>query len=586
MAIKRGIRLKIFLLSATIILIPLTVLSLFVMRRTVTTAEKNHENYQLASMKKVGQAVETILRELERASMFMIGDKDIRTYLSTGDPELLDNVYNTLIYIRNNSDYIKAIQIEGVNGEVLANGSMPLNITRADRERAVSLNGKSFWGQDEDLYGERYVYLCRLLRDTQNPSRHLGTAKLYLDSRELSKYLRSEVETHTNYVILDEEGRVLFNTGVPEEKTDILDYDGLLAWEGRCYRTREPGAGDHYYLSPYGLAAGGWILCGVSGTGDVDSMISASFLLILGLSVSCFLVCAALALLVSRRILKPLSEVIRHMDTFGHQDFSTRIEVRGNDEAALVARHFNQMADQIQDLIHKVYEGTIRKKEAELRALQAQINPHFLYNTLDTIVWLAEGGQNREVVDMVTSLSEFFRTTLSGGKDFITMREEIGHIESYLQIQKIRYQDIMDYEVTLEKSLEECRILKLTLQPLVENALYHGIKNKRGRGRICVRGYAREDMAVFQVEDDGAGMTEEELRAVKRKLKGEGGITSKEGPAPKGGFGLFNVAERLRLNYGPRCSLEFESVRGQGTRAVVSIPLETRPGVGLKEIHP
>ena len=116
MAIKRGIRAKIFLLSATIILIPLMVLSLFVMGRTVTTAEKNHENYQQASMKKVGQAVETIMRELERASLFMIGDKDIRTYLSTGDKELLDDVYNTLIYLRNNSDYIKAIQIEGANG--------------------------------------------------------------------------------------------------------------------------------------------------------------------------------------------------------------------------------------------------------------------------------------------------------------------------------------------------------------------------------------------------------------------------------------------------------------------------------------
>ncbi|MFR5412738.1 MAG: hypothetical protein ACLTJE_15375, partial [Enterocloster bolteae] len=260
MAIKRGIRAKIFLLSATIILIPLMVLSLFVMGRTVTTAEKNHENYQQASMKKVGQAVETIMRELERASLFMIGDKDIRTYLSTGDKELLDDVYNTLIYLRNNSDYIKAIQIEGANGEVLANGSMPLNITRADRERADALNGKSFWGQDEDIYGERYLYLCRLLRDTENPSHHLGTAKLYLDSRGLSDYLRSEMEPSMNYVILDEEGRLLFNTGFPEEKGDILNYNNLLTGTGGCYRTEEQAKEDEYYLSPYSLAAGRWIL--------------------------------------------------------------------------------------------------------------------------------------------------------------------------------------------------------------------------------------------------------------------------------------------------------------------------------------
>ena len=152
--------------------------------------------------------------------------------------------------------------------------------------------------------------LCRLLRDTENPSHHLGTAKLYLDSRGLSAYLKSETETSMNYVILDEEGRLLFNTGFPEEKEDILNYNDLLAKNGGCYRTKELTKGDEYYLSPYDLTAGRWILCGVSGTGDVDSMIFASLLLILGLSVSCFLVCAALALLVSRRILKPLSEVI------------------------------------------------------------------------------------------------------------------------------------------------------------------------------------------------------------------------------------------------------------------------------------
>ncbi len=175
---------------------------------------------------------------------------------------------------------------------------------------------------------------------------------------------------------------------------------------------------------------------------------------------------------------------------------------------------------------------------------------------------------------MVTSLSEFFRTTLSGGRDFITIKEEMGHIESYLQIQKIRYQDIMDYEVSLDESLNGYRMLKLTLQPLVENALYHGIKNKRGRGRICVRGYARDDMAVFEIRDDGAGMSKEEMEAVERKLRGEDRSHAKSGSASKGGFGLFNVAERRRLNYGSRCSLEFHSVQGEGTTAVVTIPLD------------
>lgn len=561
MAIKRGIRAKIFLLSATIILIPLMVLSLFVMGRTVTAAEKNHENYQLASMKKVGQSVETIMRELERASMFMIGDKDIRTYLSTGDKELLDDVYNTLIYLRNNSDYIKAIQIEGANGEALANGSMPLNITQADRERAAALNGKSFWGQDEDIYGERYLYLCRLLRDTADPSHHLGTAKLYLDSRGLSAYLKSETETSMNYVILDEEGRLLFNTGFPEEKGDILNYNDLLAKNGGCYRTKEPTKGDEYYLSPYDLTAGRWILCGVSGTGDVDSMISASLLLILGLSVSCFLVCAALALLVSRRILKPLSEVIRHMDTFGHQDFSTRIEVRGKDEAALVARHFNQMADQIQDLIQKVYEGTIRKKEAELKALQAQINPHFLYNTLDIAYWTAKMERASQTSEMIDSLSQFFRHALIMDDDFTTVENEIEHLRYYI-ILKRQGKTPFDFEMDYEEETLGCKVVKLVLQPLVENAIIHGIRGIKD-GKVEVNIFRDGETLKYEVKDNGAGIDVDDMNQLLEHVESN-----------NRGLGIKNMNDRIRLACGDGYGLSFCNREGGGAVITVTQPLE------------
>ena len=564
MAIKRGIRAKIFLLSATIILIPLMVLSLFVMGRTVTTAEKNHENYQQASMKKVGQAVETIMRELERASLFMIGDKDIRTYLSTGDKELLDDVYNTLIYLRNNSDYIKAIQIEGANGEVLANGSMPLNITRADRERADALNGKSFWGQDEDIYGERYLYLCRLLRDTENPSHHLGTAKLYLDSRGLSDYLRSEMEPSMNYVILDEEGRLLFNTGFPEEKGDILNYNNLLTGTGGCYRTEEQAKEDEYYLSPYGLAAGRWILCGVSGTGDVDSMISASLLLILGLSVSCFLVCAALALLVSQRILKPLSEVIRHMDTFVHQDFSTRIEVRGNDEAALVARHFNQMADQIQDLIQKVYEVTIRKKEAELKALQAQINPHFLYNTLDIAYWTAKMERASQTSEMIDSLSQFFRHALIMDDDFTTVGNEIEHLRYYI-ILKRQGKTSFDFELDYEEETLGCRVVKLVLQPLVENAILHGISGIKD-GKVEVNIFRDGETLKYEVKDNGAGIDVDDMNQLLEHVE-----------TNNRGLGIKNMNDRIRLACGDGYGLSFYNREGKG--AVITVTQPFKPAV-------
>ena len=280
-----------------------------------------------------------------------------------------------------------------------------------------------------------------------------------------------------------------------------------------------------------------------------------------------------LGLILSRRITKSVTEPIQKLcnetERVARGDFTSGPKIESGDELAILTGSFDHMKGEIGRLIEDIRQEQNQRRVMELQLLQEQINPHFLYNTLDTIVWLAEGGQNREVVDMVTSLSEFFRTTLSGGKDFITIKEEMGHIESYLQIQ-----DILDYEVALDKSLEEYRILKLTLQPLVENALYHGIKNKRGRGHIWVRGYARDDRAVFEIRDDGAGMTQEEMEAVQRKLRGEDRPSDRNGSASKGGFGLFNVAERLRLNYGGRCSLKFHSIQGEGTTALVCIPLD------------
>ncbi len=247
--------------------------------------------------------------------------------------------------------------------------------------------------------------------------------------------------------------------------------------------------------------------------------------IVVSLSLLVFIV--AVSLVLSRKITKsvtvPIQKLCKETERVARGDFTSGPKIESGDELAILTGSFDHMKDEISGLIESIRLEQSQRRVMELQLLQEQINPHFLYNTLDTIVWLAEGGRNREVVEMVTALSEFFRTTLSGGKDFITMKEEVHHIESYLQIQKIRYQDILDYEVSLEQCMEECTILKLTLQPLVENALYHGIKNKRGKGRITVKGYTSDNQAVFEVQDDGAGMTPEELKDLEAKMRGRNG---------------------------------------------------------------
>ncbi len=210
--------------------------------------------------------------------------------------------------------------------------------------------------------------------------------------------------------------------------------------------------------------------------------------------------------------------------------------------------------------------------DLELKLLQAQINPHFLYNTLDNIIWLAEDGRKDEVEDIASSLSQFFRTTLSGGRDFITVREELDHIEAYLHIQRQRYRDILSYNIEVPEELTDYMIIKMTLQPIVENALYHGIKNKRGGGNISISGRQEGEYVFLTVKDNGMGMDQETLKYLK------GIISGKTKPsADNTGFGMSNVAERMRLNYGNHCGINILSEYGSGTEVEIYIPKRIAP---------
>ena len=187
-------------------------------------------------------------------------------------------------------------------------------------------------------------------------------------------------------------------------------------------------------------------------------------------------------------MLRPIQVLAQAAGRISEGDLDARADVDSRDEIAVLADRFNDMAGNIQTLVVKVREDEQKMRKADLRLLQEQINPHFLYNTLDNIVWLIEGNEPDEAVEMVVTLSEFFRLVLSKGKEFITIRQEEQHISSYLQIQGKRYHDILDYHIYIDPEIYEYQIPKLTLQPLVENALYHGIKYKRSRGMIEITG--------------------------------------------------------------------------------------------------
>lgn len=281
----------------------------------------------------------------------------------------------------------------------------------------------------------------------------------------------------------------------------------------------------------------------------------------------------------SRSVREPLEDMQKLSTEISQGNLTARTDVPNVEELIPLAKNLNLMAEQIDLLIKKNIEEQKNFQKAEMKALQAQITPHFLYNTFDTIIWLAEEEKTEEVVKITKAFSDFLRISLSRGHEWITIQQELEHIRNYLTIQKIRYNDILNYEIKVSPELYDFKMIKLVLQPLVENAIYHGIKNKRGRGSLTVNVQFYDEAKqsiLFTVSDDGAGFTPERLEEVQNELSK--GAQNSESLSSV--YGLYNVHKKLKLYYGEKTTgLQIKSVKGAGSEISFIIPCETEGGI-------
>ena len=277
------------------------------------------------------------------------------------------------------------------------------------------------------------------------------------------------------------------------------------------------------------------------------------------------MLCLFLSYYIPLSITRPIRRLTQVTDQVAKGDLTVRSDVTGGLEARVLSDSMNTMIDKIIELLEQVKTEQVRLRKAEFELLQSQINPHFLYNTLDAIVWLAEAGEQKKVVSMVGSLSDFFRISLNQGQDILDVREELQHVRSYLEIQQMRYQDILQYEICVPEELYSSRIPKITLQPLVENALYHGIKNKRGKGMIRIDGEMEDSDCILRITDNGRGMTPERLGQVREGIRNRNACETEI-------YGLYNVNERIRLNFGEKYGITITSTYGEGTCVTVRLP--------------
>lgn len=273
------------------------------------------------------------------------------------------------------------------------------------------------------------------------------------------------------------------------------------------------------------------------------------------------------AIVIARSIVRPVKAMQGLMAIAEGGDLTVRCENPSGDEIGRLGESFNEMIVQIESLMQKVYREEQGKRLAELMALQSQINPHFLYNTLDTIHWMALDYDAEDVADMITSLSELLRLSINRGREIIDLKGEIAHIQHYLFIQKVRYDDQMTYAITCDSALETLPVMKLLLQPIVENAIYHGIKTKRAKGHIAIEVTVSDEHLVMTVTDDGVGMSPKRLETVRRMLD----ETYQQ--ATYDGYGLFNVHKRLQLAFGKEYGVSVESTPQVGTRVTLCHPI-------------
>jgi two-component system sensor histidine kinase YesM len=420
----------------------------------------------------------------------------------------------------------------------------------------------------------------------------LGKENIYtivsINQANIANYLEKTYQSYDKIFIVDKNGNNIVNLG--EEESSIfaaLDFDSLKDNKAICqsirYRNKE-------YLATYSVMKGnGWKICALKSTDSLLGNLSKlRFFIMLVLGVS-FLLCMVTVLILVSMMTKPLGQLVNIMNKAIKKEFHVQFNYPYDDEVGNLAKSFNYMVREMDEMVtelnvnidaleqekENVKAEQTQKRKAELRALQAQINPHFLYNTLNAITWQAEDQGATDISILANSLGKFFRISLSKGRQIITIQEELDHVRSYLEIQKIRYKTKLNYEVFVPEDIRKMSTIKLILQPLVENAIYHGIKMKETPGTIKITAYKQEQELSLPaikicVEDDGLGISKEKLDVLNEGL-------SQVIVDSTSGYGIYNVNERLKLYYGDAYGLTLESKEKEWTKVTIVIP-EQMPG--------
>ena len=566
--------LSVLLLGAVIII---TVISLSYTRQSVF---ENSSLYTQTIIQQMNQNIDSYIDYMENTSYLVSSTEDVQKYLfgDTADPEARDRILSQFETILDSRSDILNLGIIAENGRMLINNGQRLTNQDLDIHSQEwytnALEGR------ESVYltsshvqhiisGER-PWVITLSRGIRNKEMGTGQEKegvffIDLNYSAISELCDQSMVGNQGYAfIVDADGNIVYHpqqqqlyNELQTENIDLVMNAGsdIVTW------------GDGINKKMYSISRSektGWTVVDCVRVEELLRRSNEAQSIYVLVAIGLMAVALFFSRFVAKSITLPIQRLCDSMERVQEGDFSVSdIVVDSENEIGSLTKSFNVMTQRIHELMAQNIREQEAKRKSELKALQSQINPHFLYNTLDSIIWMAEGKKNEEVVLMTASLARLLRQSISNEDELVSIGQEIEYARGYLTIQKMRYKDKLEFWIEVEPSILNIRLIKLVLQPVIENAIYHGLKYKESRGLLLVKGFMKNGNAVLQVIDDGVGMDQETLDHIYERHKVD---------YHSNGVGIYNVQKRLQLYYGNEYGIVYESKPGEGTTATITIP--------------
>ncbi len=580
---------RIYTIFTVMIFTAIIIMQLISFRFTINTVRRSTLDNNRVMLRQLVAQIDSYVSGMEPLVNAVIGDRDIQALFAADGAAAGSPGYDETVrlvgerlgnYSRTRED-ISEIMVMGLKGQIISSDlDARINPWTDWREKEWYTGALDAFDRTvvsssyvQNLIRDRYPWVVSLSRTIllEEDRSVLGILLVDLKFMRINELCRSLSVGKRGYnFILDREGNYVFHPTQQLVYSSIKEepIEGIMAMlddsEEDSFQDE-----DRYFMVETSEVTG-WHVVSVIYDNDIvtDWQYVQGLYALVGLVL--FLIVGFATNRITSGITKPVKKLQGIMRSVDTGDFRLVGNIRATDEIRELAREYDIMVTRIRELMDANTREQELKRKSDLKALQAQINPHFLYNTLDSIIWMGEMGQSDKVVQMTSALSKLFRISISKGRELIPIRDEIEHVRSYLTIQEMRYRDKFTYRIDVDPSLYELITLKITLQPLVENAIYHGIKEADYPGVITITGIREEDAVILEVRDNGCGMDSTQLADLIRGLETppeERSVRSRQG------MGVHNVHERIRIYFGPEYGLTCESAPGEGTVIRVRIPV-------------